>query len=93
MEAPDADRISPEIARILVELYPDYVLGVVNTILKSGQYSKIWKQARLVLVKPEDGRCWEVEMCAYADDCCYYQNRKKDNRNRKWCLSKIGDRI
>ncbi|KAI5711061.1 hypothetical protein M8J75_013708 [Diaphorina citri] len=55
--APGPDGITPEILRIAVETIPDYVLGVMNEVLRTGKFPDEWKVAKVVLIlkpgKPE----------------------------------------
>lgn len=54
-KAPGPDGICSEVAREICEAFPEVVLGLINEILNTGIYPKIWKKAKSVLIQKLKG--------------------------------------
>ena len=62
-KAPGPDGITPEMVKAIVEEYPEEILDVMNKCIMDGEFPKIWKVGRLVLLEKEnkgdgDGRSY-----------------------------------
>lgn len=52
--APGPDGIPVEVVRMADRVHPDQVLAVLNAALDTGEFPRIWKRARLVLLPKGD---------------------------------------
>lgn len=50
-KAPGPDGVPNEVAKVLVEVFPDFWLRIFNKCLVEGVFPKIWKIQKLVLLK------------------------------------------
>lgn len=50
-KTPGSDNIPPEIVKLNAKMHGEYVTKIMNSILRSGEFSEIWKVAQLVLLE------------------------------------------
>lgn len=48
------DGVPPDVIKLLASEYPDDVLRVMNRCLEAGEFPRVWKHGRLVLVRKND---------------------------------------
>lgn len=49
-KAPGPDGIPPEAVKIITEMDPNYILNIMNELLKIQEFPKVWKTSKLVLI-------------------------------------------
>ena len=55
-KAPGPDGVPPEVVKLFIRRHPALFLGLVNGLLKEGEFPRTWKKAHLVLIPKGSGQ-------------------------------------